>query len=241
MDKSRTASLEIELDRRRVIRAAWWLLGVIVVIQVFRLLTDGLDLPGETLWRRLANVETENTFPTWLSAALFGLNAATAWILGRAEHRAGGRFDRHWRGLAVIMLVLSVDEIASFHEMAGGVIRRTFGLSGPFYYAWVIPGLILVAALTVVYLRFVTSMPRPVRNRIVLAAALFIGGAAGLEMLGGLFAETAARDGLGVALLATTEEAMELSGLIVLLDSFLTLAEQSVGSLKLGFVLHPRR
>ncbi|HEX2153882.1 MAG TPA: hypothetical protein VHL52_07885 [Acidimicrobiia bacterium] len=217
--------LELHLRRRRLTRSLVGLVLVIIALHLFWWSTDSLDLPGETLWRRLANVDAENAFPTWLAAVLMTGAAGLSAVLGRDEHRREGSYARHWYVLAAIMAVLSVDEVAALHEATAGPLRAALDLSGLFYYGWVVPALIGVVVLTVAYGRFVLALRAPAKGRVVLAAALFVGGAVGLEMVAGLFAGTAARDGAGFFLLATTEEVMELAGLILLIDTFLLLLE----------------
>src|SRR5258706_2060445 len=65
------------------------------------------------------DVDAESNIPTWYqvvvllgSGLLLGLNAARV-------RRAGGRFVGHWRGLAVLFVAMSIDELAQLHEHLG--------------------------------------------------------------------------------------------------------------------------
>src|SRR5688572_11253619 len=101
--------MEITVDRRRLTR---WLIVTVVAILILHFYwwtTDSLDLPGETLWRRLSNVDVETTFPTWLSSILHLATAALVALIARAADS----YRRHWAFLAAIFLVLSIDEVAA--------------------------------------------------------------------------------------------------------------------------------
>ncbi|CAN5901205.1 hypothetical protein BH23ACT5_BH23ACT5_12250 [soil metagenome] len=211
--------IQVRIERRTVTKTLVFILGAILVMHVFVRLTDSLDLVGETLWRRLSNVDTENTFPTWLSAVALLVPAVLFWLVARHEARERGRHVRHWMGLAVIFLVLSVDEVASFHEAFASPVRGALDLDGVFFYGWVVPALALVVVIAVVYLRMVIDLAPTIRWRVVAAAVMFVGGAVGLEMVSGLFGGETSRTGYFIA--ATIEETLEIGSIILLIDTLL--------------------
>lgn len=227
--------MQVRVDRRTVTRIPAWTVIVIVVLHLFWRATDALDLPGEVVWRRLSNVDVETTFPTWLSMVLFVANAVLAWLLGRDEKLRAGRYVRHWYFLAVVLVALSVDEIAAIHEAVTPRLRGLLGLSGVFYYAWVIPALVLVALLGLVFVRFVFDMPRHIRNRVLVAGISFVAAAVGLEMVAGTFAGTESREGLAYFLIATVEEVVELGALILLVDTFVLHLSERRPAIRLSF------
>lgn len=233
------AQLMLDLDRRRITRSLIVIVAAVTLLHVFWTSTDHLDLTGETLWRHLSNVDVENAFPTWLSAVLLAASAALAGLMDRDERHQGGRFRRHWWFLAVILTVLSVDEVASLHEAISGPISRALGTSGIFFYGWVVPALIAVAVLTITYARFILALPSPVKSRLMLAAALFVGGAAlGLEMVAGLIAETEAREGWLYLVTSAIEELLELAGLILLVDTLLLHLSRQVSTIRVGLAVN---
>lgn len=227
-----TDRLEITIDRRRLTR--WLIVGVvaILILHFYWWTTDSLDLPGETLWRRLSNVDVETTFPTWLSSILHLTTAALLAIIARAADS----YRRHWVFLAVIFLLFSIDEVAALHETLAAPVRFAFGLDGIFYYAWVLPALIAVVVLGIAYTRFLLELPAPIKQRVIVAAVLLIGGAVGLEMVAGTFAGTPARDGWPYFIVSTIEETMEMASAILMVDTLLLYLEERMPhvSLRIG-------
>ena len=180
--------------------------------------------------------------PTWFqSSLLLGCAAVLAQI---AVLRANERSDDvgRWRGLAAIFLFLSIDETAQLHERSMKLLLpvldvlslrpsegiRSFFRAGIFHYTWVIPAAAVVVTLLLVYLRFLLALPSPVRRLCVIAAALYVGGALGLEMAGGLYASLHGRAQPVYSLLASGEEVAEMAGALVFLCAFLSLLQSRV-------------
>ena len=95
-------------------------------------------------------------------------------------------------------------------------VRTLLGDSdlGFFYWAWVIPGTLLVAVLGLFFRRFLLDLPATVRIRFLSAATIYITGAIGCELIGGRYIEAHGSENLMVSLIATIEEGLELAGII---------------------------
>jgi hypothetical protein len=96
---------------------------------------------------------------------------------------------------------------------------------------WVIPALLFVAVVAWSYHGFVEELPRATRRRILLAAAMYVGGAMGVETIELLY-YAAYRIGTGPLMdaLVLIEETLEMAGMIVFIHALLkhlsaTLAE----------------
>ncbi len=111
---------------------------------------------------------------------------------------------------------MGFDEAFQAHERLNDPIRRVLGGGrlGVFSFAWVVPGLVLVFLLMLVFLRFLVRLPAPTRRRVVLAAALYLGGSIGMEMLGGWLVELHGPNSWQYTTVTTIEEGMEMAGLI---------------------------
>ena len=83
--------------------------------------------------------------------------------------------------------LLSIDEAFSFHESLILPLQTHFGAHGFFYFAWVIPGAFFVGAVALMFLKFVLNLDTPTRNRFIIAGSVFVGGALGMECVGGAF------------------------------------------------------
>jgi hypothetical protein len=80
-----------------------------------------------------------------------------------------------------------MDETAEIHERIGSWLRAHLNLHGPLHFAGVILALALFVGAT--YIRFLGALPRETRLGILLAAAIYISGAAGVEAASGWWAE----------------------------------------------------
>jgi len=161
----------------------------------------------------------EGNVPTWLSSSLL-LGCAIAAGLVASE---ATQWRRHWWGMAVAFGWVSLDEAAEIHEHLGGLV----GTHGLLYFDWVIPAAAVLVVLTALYLPFMRALPRVTRNRLLLAAVVYIGGAVGMELPLGWWTERHGNEGLGYALIDWVEETLEMIGAAIALVSLLAYREDS--------------
>ena len=166
-------------------------------------------------------VDYEPTVPTWYSSAALGLAATLLALIAVAKYRAIDRFRFHWWGLAALLFLLSADEIAMVHELPIDPLRETYGAGGLLYYTWVVPGMVLVGAVAVMYLRFFLSLPKRTQRLFLLAAGTFVAGAIGVEMLSGAWADRFGEENLAYVMIITVEEFLEMLGVVVLIRALL--------------------
>ena len=157
----------------------------------------------------LLDVGDEVSIGTWFETLLFAC-AALALLFGG---RATSTFRSRWYVLAAVMMLLSIDEAASMHERLGSGLRDVVGASGILYYVWVIPALVFVAILAVYEIPWLRSLPPTTARRVVVAGALFVAGAAFLELAAGPEAEAKGTDTLLSISLTGVEELLEMIGL----------------------------
>ncbi len=82
-------------------------------------------------------------------------------------------------------MYLFVDEGTTIHETVGYALRDLLGTSGVLFFAWVIPATVILAIFATIYLKFLVHLPGRIRLLVVIAGALFVGGALGIELLRG--------------------------------------------------------
>lgn len=70
----------------------------------------------------------ENNIPTWYASVGF-ISCAQSF---------------QWKSLAVIFLLMSLDETASLHEYGASLMKGQFEFKGYWYFAWVLPGIALI-------------------------------------------------------------------------------------------------
>lgn len=168
------------------------------------------------------HLDREANVPNWFSSTLLAAAAALMIGIGVRARQRGERLGRRWIVMGMIFVLLSLDEAASFHEMAIHPLRDRFQLTGIFYFAWIIPALAVLTLLAVMYLPFVLALPARTRLGLIAAAALYLSGTIGMEMLAG--AIVTSEGGIGntaFAVSATIEEMLELLGLVLLLNTLM--------------------
>ena len=172
---------------------------------------------------RLFDVDEEANLPTLFSTLLLFSAGVLLALISRAEKAEGGRDSRRWAILSIVFLFLTVDEAAMLHELFNVPGQEILGRQSPgiFYYAWVIPYSVLVLALGAYFIGFFLRLPPAIRVRFIVAAALFIGGSIGLELIEGVQDKTYGENNMTYELLTTLEEGMEMAGVIVFIHALL--------------------
>lgn len=170
---------------------------------------------------RLFNVDDEMNLPTWYASMTLAASSVLLALIGFARRTAGKADSWYWLGLSLVFLYVSADEAAFMHELLNPVLRQSLVLPGLLYYGWVSAGIVVVAVGGLLYARFVWRLPRPIRRAFILAAALYLGGALGVEMLGAAHAYRYGVDNLGYSIWTTIEEALEMAGVIVFIHGLL--------------------
>ncbi|WP_129339722.1 hypothetical protein [Cellulomonas endophytica] len=163
-------------------------------------------------------VDEERSLPTLFQVLLIAACCAVAATTARAERLRGGP-ARGWRLLALVLAGLAVDESLSLHEELTDPVRRVLGTSGALYFSWVVVAVPLVVLLAVVLLPFLRALPRRTVRALLLAGALYVGGAVGAEMVGGALFEAGGKETYGYVAVSTLEELLEMAGMTVLLGA----------------------
>ena len=172
------------------------------------------------------NLDAEMNVPTWFASFLFLLAALLLVRVGATEEKRGrGGARRRWHSLALVFLLCSIDEVAAIHEMLVDPVRKAFHAGGLLYFSWVIPGIALVVFLAAVYGPLFLRLPAELRWNFVAAAVVFLAGTLGMEMLGGAYVQRHGPDHFVYALLANTEEFLEMLGQIIFIKALLALLE----------------
>jgi hypothetical protein len=157
----------------------------------------------------LLSLSHEQNVPTLYTAILLLVAASLSAMLAARARRVERRDLLPWWGLAAGFFYIAVDEVVELHEQWG----RSFRLGGVLHFGWVVPASAIVLALAVLYSRFLLRLPAGLRNRLVLAGAVYVLGAVGMELPLGYWAEKEGEKTLGYALIDWVEETMEMAGI----------------------------
>jgi hypothetical protein len=189
------------------------------------------DFPGAGFFEIEFYLDEEGNFPSLYSALALAIASLLLFTIGKLEENIQTSYHRAWKILSGIFLYLSLDELLSFHEYLNAL--RRLGLHGAFFYAWVIPAGLIVAVLCGIFYRFLMALNSKVRNRIFLSGAIFITGAIGFEILGSgideRLGEPAIFTNLSYQLFMTTEESLEMLGILMFIHTLLSYLNQYHG------------
>lgn len=238
------ASGGIALCPRRVA----WILGLIALgltlgnplakYLEFLLGPDGRPGLREIIWR--FQFDCGNSIEIWYSAALLLGAAALLAVIARLERRAGRRHVGLWGLLSVGFVCLSLDETIKLHKiLIFPLCRGVVGASLPCSF-WVVPGGLFVLVLAAVCWRLLASLDRSTRRRFLGAAAVYLTGALGVEILSGLYANWYGIESVRYVLASTLEEALEMAGMILFLYALLEYVAQEFGTIEFCVSRRPK-
>lgn len=203
-----------------VLAAGAAVLALASVVGDLAKILGGLD-GGGWIWRLSLN--GERNIPARYSMLLLLCAAALLAFICFDTKRQRGRDVSKWAILALGFVYLALDEYFGFHEMLIDPVRAILGNRdlGIFYFAWVIPGAAAVLVVGLFFLGFLWRLPRWARVAFTLAAALYVGGALGVELFEGKYAELYGKRNLGFSAFVTVEECLEMAGVIVFINALL--------------------
>lgn len=192
------------------------------------------------VWQPIAdrfNVDLEASVPTWFSQILLGASALSAWLISRIRSIRGWAMWQ-WRFIAIILLSMSIDEGASFHETLGVGIGQYLGveinLGVIVLRDWVVLGIGFMLLLGVLFLKFFLTLPVGTRLLLLTGSVIFLLGAVGWESLHFTTFNFVHNDPSFAARLSVAiEEGLEMAGAIIVLYAFLDFARRVSPELKL--------
>lgn len=171
----------------------------------------------------LFNVNGEQNIPTYFSVLLMLFAALLLAIIAVLNRKQRAPHVSKWATLSFGFLFLAYDEAFQVHEQLNSPVASLLGEGslGVFYFAWVIPGIVGVLAVGLFFLKFLLHLSAKTRLAFLLAAALYLGGAIGVELIGGRYAELHGLKNLTYSMITTVEESLEMAGLIVFIWALL--------------------
>lgn len=191
----------------------------------------------ETVFQDMRHIalDAEMCLAAWYSSFLMLVSAGLLGVIARLAARRGEGMVWYWGVLAIVFVGLSLDEATSVHELVLEPIRERLHLTGPFYFAWVVPALVMVPLFALAYLRFLRALPRPYGLWLFVSGAVFVSGALGMEMVGGVTNLAAGADGLPYILSFLLEESLEISGLTVFLLALMSYLGRTCPRISIDF------
>ncbi len=168
------------------------------------------------------NLNNEENLPASLSGAMLLTVALLSLAIGLLRRRRRAGESVLWFVLAAGLFYFCIDELVQIHEKLSDPMRDTFGLTGVFYFGWVVPAIAALIALLPICVIFTRRLEPRARSLFMLATFLYLGGAIGVEMFGGFVAESSGFDDPWYVAAATIEESAEIAGILGLMYALLT-------------------
>ena len=208
---------------RLEVRALWALTVAEVVIIAANALTwawggiarDATGIHADIL--RLASADEEQSFQTMFSITQLLAVGLIGVLVTLALRHARKAEWKGWMLFSGVVLFLATDEQVGMHDALVFPMRRLLDKDtlGPFYFAWVIPGIAVVILGAFMLKGFAQSLPRQTRRFLILAAVIYFSGAIGGEMLSGWVRESSTYSNGRYISLMLFEESCEMFGVTV--------------------------
>lgn len=227
LEKATDASvISFPLERRRVVGGLVVLAAILIAANLAVLITDyltGYDLKMVQRLVKVFSVDYELNAPAFFSTLILLFSSVLLAVITHFKREQRSPYVWYWTILSLGFLFMAFDEMASVHERLIEPMRTLLGGDnlGVLYFAWVVPAILLVLLLGVAFTRFWWNLPRQTRLYVAVAAALYLGGAIGIELLDGSYAEIHGKKNLTYTILSTVEETLEMAGIIVFIKALL--------------------
>lgn len=223
----------ITVSPRRVSRfiagAVLLLLVASIPAQWLRIVGTESALGGAVV--KLFTLDEKGTIPSWWSAAVLSCCSALLAAIASAKHRTGDSFRNHWWALSAIVLLLSVDQATAIH------LDELGGAGGGFHLARLAGAAVVLVGLGLVYRRFVAHLPSTTRCAMLIAAALYVGGAFGRLWMSGWQIHGGANPEAVSATLMSVLAALQLAGIVAFFCALLHYLDGSSNSIRIGHTL----
>lgn len=181
--------------------------------------------------------DDEESIPTYFSAINLLFAGILLALITNLKSRLNDPFTMHWKVLSILFILLSIDEVAGFHEMTIDPLVRTYQLTGYMRFPWVILGLIFMTGFSLYFLQFLRALPKPYIRGFFCSCLIFLSGSIGLETISAkifISLEQSPKD-LIYNLVTTMEESCEMLGVIMFIIVLLSYIKSMRANINLSF------
>jgi|GEM_PF-400182 len=170
-----------------------------------------LKQPGYIYLNVYFNLDGERRIPTGFSSALLLSAALILALISYQKLKDKAPYIKSWCFLSLLFVYLAIDEAAKIHEEQLDFLMPILGIQ--FLHFWVIPVSALLVIFVLGYGRFLWNLSPRYRYLFVVSGAIYVGGAIGLETIGGLYAESYGKGNFLYQIIADVEEVFEMMGI----------------------------
>lgn len=178
----------------------------------------------------LFSLNGEYTVPALFSTLILWLSAGLLWFIASRKKGSTGKETFYWKILSLVFVFLGLDELFTIHENFARlepVLSKYIYVFSRFMY-WTVAYGLLVVLFSLFFFRFYLRLPAPTRNRFALAAALYVGGAIGMEIAGAWFTKKYAMPAVSRGFFSAVEEGMEMTGIVLFIRALVLYIHQNL-------------
>lgn len=220
--------MKFQVSKSKILRNLFIAIVLLIVGNLFSVYllfnTAGMEDKVTRLLVKLLNVNLEANLPTYFSALVLLGDAILLAFIAYGCKAIGEKFW-HWIGLSAIFVFISLDEMIQIHEQLRAPMEALFNTSGVLYFAWFIPYVAIMLVVGIAYFKFMMRLPKKILKLFILAGFVFVFGAVGMEMLGGMHAEVHGEETVTYALMYSFEEFLEMSGAAIFFYALISYSE----------------
>jgi hypothetical protein len=164
--------------------------------------------------------------PAFYSSFILGLAGYILCIIALKKFRQSANFSFQWFCLSIIFFYLAIDELLALHEGLGGMAIRFLGEENLIFQDWAYAGIVLVVLFILLFWSFFNHLPSGHKLRFFTSAALYIGGALGVEIIGSIYVMRNGIQDIPYFLFTTVEETLEMVGVIYFINTLMIYLEE---------------
>ncbi|MDN3688861.1 hypothetical protein [Cyclobacterium jeungdonense] len=178
----------------------------------------------------LFDFDQEYNLPTFYSTLALLYCAVLLWYISVENKNKNIAHSHYWKLLSLLFLVLSFDEMSSFHNQFSRLTKLVFHnitsiANGEIISQsrfWILTYFPILLIVGVYFIPFFLKIPKKTRKSFVIAGTVFIGGAVGVELLGDWYIIFWSEADIYYALLFTLEELFEMIGVLLFIRALVT-------------------
>ncbi|QNE39485.1 hypothetical protein F1C16_07935 [Hymenobacter sp. NBH84] len=175
------------------------------------------------------NMDLESTITSYYSSFILLFSATILSFIAQECKSIENSYWRHWYGLSIGFLFLSIDESASIHEFLANVPLHYLNISARINFSIAILGFIATLILLLFYFKFLLYLPAKTRNRFIIAGAMYVSAAFGAELIGGFISLYSKNLDAGIYLVEVViEESFEIVSIVLFIKYLFLYIEENL-------------
>jgi len=223
-----SAELTVNFRARRVATILFYAAAALTVAHCLSVIAWYEDLLpiDDWLYYSFFDLDEEESIGTWFSALILFGAGQLSWLLARIQRPSPNGKYAWWLLLAIGFHLLSLDEVAGFHEFINTIVEDTH---------WTTFGAGIALLIAIAYLPFLWSLPTSTRYLLMASGAIYLGGAVGVEWATIWYEDNDQLDTLPYNLWNGLEEFMEMFGIVLYIYTLLDYIERTKPGYTLTF------